>query len=59
MLDGYKTYICMILGLIMCMLFGAGVIDEPTFLLCLGFLGFGSAGALRSAIKKMILEFGK
>jgi hypothetical protein len=54
MLDGYKTYISVVIGLILALLFGLGVMDHNTFMLLLTIIGFSSVAALRDALKKMI-----
>lgn len=53
MLNGYKTYISVVIGLVLALLFGLGVIDYNTFLMLLTIIGFSSVAALRDAIKNM------
>lgn len=54
MLNGYKTYISVIIGLVLAFLFGLGVIDHNTFMMLLTIIGFSSVAALRDALKNMI-----
>ena len=54
MLDGYKTYICVAIGLVLALLRGLDLIDPEYYLVLLGLIGFGSVGAVRAAIKKIL-----
>ena len=54
MLSGYKTYVCVAIGLILALLSGLEVIDPELYTLLLTLIGFGSVGALRAAIKKIL-----
>jgi len=54
MLDGYKTYICVAIGLVLALLRGLDLIDPEYYMVLLGLIGFGSVGAVRSAIKKIL-----
>lgn len=54
MLDGYKTYIFAIMGVILATIYGMGYIDQTTFLFLLSCIGFSGLASLRSAIKKII-----
>lgn len=53
MLNGYKTYISVVIGLVLALLFGLGVIDQIVFTMLLTIIGFSSVAALRDAIKNM------
>ena len=54
MLSGYKTYICVAIGLVLACLKGLDVIDPQVYMLLLTLAGFGSVGALRAGIKKIL-----
>jgi len=54
MLDGYKTYICVAIGLVLACLRGLDLIDPEYYMVLLGLVGFGSVGAVRAAIKKIL-----
>lgn len=53
MLNGYKTYISVVIGLVLALLYGLGVIDQVVFTMLLTIIGFSSVAALRDAIKKL------
>jgi len=55
MLNGYKTYISVVIGLILALLFGLDLIDYNSFIMLLTIIGFSSVAALRDALKKIIL----
>lgn len=55
MLTGYKTYMLSFLGVLDVFAMGLGYVNAAVGLMILGFLGFGSIAALRSAIKAEIL----
>ena len=57
MLDGWKTYLMVVAGCILAMIYGLGYIDETMFVMGLGIFGFGSVAGLRKAIKKMFEDF--
>lgn len=55
MLTGYKTYIVTFLGALVVLAISLGYLNGSVGLMLLGFLGFGSVAALRSAIKAEVL----
>jgi len=54
MLSGYKTYICVAIGLVLACLRGLDLIDPEYYMVLLGLVCFGSVGAVRAAIKKIL-----
>lgn len=50
MLKGYRSYICSFVGMAVVLAMALGYINDGVGLAVLGFLGFGSVAALRSAL---------
>lgn len=51
-MNGYRTYICAGLGIIILGLNAAGVINDDHAKMLMEFLGFGGLAALRAALGK-------